>query len=233
MKDANSKCCNATTHTKCSWEGTCHYVCDKCNEACDLNVYPWDKLTDPDHLSKVAQKANEEQRKVMNKEVKIEFAKKDGKAVFIDGFETKDQPEEWEEGFDTEFPEVLKFLPDNEDHQYKFLFQKQNKELKRFISQEIQSAYDRGAEEATMVCNTKTIPEAVERVKREFLGSDEGQVYQDYKSMQAQAREDVLLEIEKTLGYCGTWNMTDIISCRKKDGRETSMRVDVFLKGLK
>lgn len=58
-----------------------------------------------------------------------------------------DQSEEWEEKFDTEFPEVLKFLPDNEDNTYKFLFQKQNKELKRFISQEIQLAYDCGFKE--------------------------------------------------------------------------------------
>jgi hypothetical protein len=39
--------------------------------------------------------------------------------------------------------------------------------------------------------------------------------------------------IESELGYCGSWGMTDVIECRTKGGRAVSMRVDVFLDGLK
>lgn len=43
---------------------------------------------------------------------------------------------------------------------------------------------------------------------------------------------DVLKGVERTLGYCGVWNDTDVIECRKKDGRSVSMRVDVLTKIL-
>ena len=31
-----TKCCNARWHVHCGNEGTSFYVCNKCNEACDL-----------------------------------------------------------------------------------------------------------------------------------------------------------------------------------------------------
>lgn len=55
------------------------------------------------------------------------------------------------------------------------------------IDKEIQEAYDRGAMEATDVCNEKTIPFAVERVRREsfWAGYDAGvdkQIAQEHLS---------------------------------------------------
>jgi hypothetical protein len=39
--------------------------------------------------------------------------------------------------------------------------------------------------------------------------------------------------IENTLGYCGSWNDTDIIEVKKETGHGVSMRVDAFLESLK
>ena len=64
--------------------------------------------------------------------------------------------QEWEKEFDKEFiPMTVNYDEALDGYRYP------ETKLKQFIQTQIQDAYDKGAEEATMVCNEKTIPLAV------------------------------------------------------------------------
>jgi len=47
-----------------------------------------------------------------------------------------------------------------------------------------------------------------------------------------EVEQEMLKKIVSVLGYCGRWNDTDIIECKRKTGHAVSMRVDVFKKAI-
>ena len=40
--ETKSNCCNAPVKSSCADEGTCCYVCEACNEACDVKAENWE-----------------------------------------------------------------------------------------------------------------------------------------------------------------------------------------------